>query len=43
LGDVALLVCASGDSPMRSLSVLSAFFVSLAAADGYLPREQEGR
>jgi O-antigen ligase len=43
LGDVALLICASGDSPMRSLSVLSAFFVSLAAADGYLPREQEGR
>lgn len=43
LGDAALLICASGDSPMRSLSVLSAFFVSLAAADGYLPREQEGR
>jgi O-antigen ligase len=43
LGNVALLICASGDSPMRSLSVLSAFFVSLAAADGYLPREQEGR
>ena len=42
LGNVALLICASGDCPMRSLAVLSAFFVSLACADGYLPREQEG-
>ncbi len=40
LGDSALLICASGDCPMRSLAVMSAFFVSLAAADGYLPREQ---
>ena len=43
LGNVALLICASGDCPMRSLAVLSAFFVSLACADGYLPREQEPR
>ena len=42
LGNAALLICASGDCPMRSLSVLSAFFVSLAAADGYLPRDQGG-
>ena len=42
LGDVALLICASGDCPMRSLAVQSAFFVSLACADGYLPREQGG-
>ena len=42
LGNVALLICAGGDCPMRSLAVLSAFFVSLACADGYLPREQEG-
>ncbi len=40
LGDAALLICASGDCPMRSLAVLSAFFVSLACAEGYLPREQ---
>lgn len=42
LGNVALLICASGDCPMRSLAVLSAFFVSLACADGYLPREHGG-
>ena len=42
LGNVALLICASGDCPMRSLAVQSAFFVSLACADGYLPREQGG-
>ena len=42
LGDTALLICASGDCPMRSLAVLSAFFVSLACAEGYLPREQGG-
>ena len=40
LGNIALLICASGDCPLRSLAVLSAFFVSLACADGYLPREQ---
>ncbi|MBR1587898.1 MAG: O-antigen ligase family protein [Kiritimatiellae bacterium] len=42
LGNAALLVCASGDCPMRSLAVLSAFFVSLACADGYLPRDHGG-
>ena len=41
LGNVALLFCASGDCPMRSLAVLSHFFVSLACADGYLPRSME--
>ena len=41
LGNAALLICASGDCPMRSLAVLSTFFVSLACADGYLPREQD--
>lgn len=41
LGNVALLFCASGDCPMRSLAVLSAFFVSLACADGYLPHNME--
>ena len=39
LGNAALLFCASGDCPMRSLAVLSHFFVSLACAEGYLPRE----
>ena len=43
LGDTALLICASGDCPMRSLAVMSAFFVSLACADGYLPHEDGGR
>lgn len=43
LGNAALLLCASGDCPLRSLAVQSAFFVSLACADGYLPREQESR
>ena len=42
LGNVALLICASGDCPMRSLAVMSTFFVSLACADGYIPREQGG-
>ncbi len=42
LGNTALLFCASGDCPMRSLAVLSSFFVSLACADGYLPRDLEG-
>lgn len=42
LGDAALLICASGDCPLRSLAVMSAFFVSLACADGYLPHEQGG-
>ena len=42
LGNAALLICASGDCPMRSLAVQSVFFVSLACADGYLPREQGG-
>ncbi|MGN0847833.1 MAG: O-antigen ligase family protein [Kiritimatiellia bacterium] len=44
LGDVALIIHACGDCPMRSASVLSMFFVSLACAEGYIPREiTEGR
>ena len=42
LGDTALIIHAFGDCPMRSAAVLSAFFVSLACAEGYLPREQGG-
>jgi O-antigen ligase len=40
-GDIALLCCSFGDCPMRSLAVLAMFFVSLACAEGYLPRIQE--
>ena len=43
LGDAAVLVHAFGDCPLRSAAVLSFFFVSLACAEGYLPREQGGR
>ena len=43
LGNVSMLICASGDCPLRSLASLSALFVSLACADGYLPREQGAR
>ncbi len=39
LGDVALIIHACGDCPMRSAAVLSMFFVSLACAEGYIPRE----
>lgn len=39
LGDTALLIHACGDCPMRSASVLSLFLVSLACAEGYIPRE----
>ena len=42
LGDAALLVHAFGDCPMRAGSILGLFFVSLACAEGYLPREQGG-
>lgn len=44
LGDTALIVHAFGDCPMRSAAVLSTFFVSLACAEGFLPREiEEGK
>ena len=39
LGNAALLVHAFGDCPMRSAAVLSSFFVSMACASGYLPRD----
>lgn len=39
LGNVAVLVHAFGDCPLRSAAVLSSFFVSLACAEGFLPRE----
>ena len=42
LGDTALLIHAFGDCPMRAGSILGLFFVSLACAEGYLPREQGG-
>jgi hypothetical protein len=35
---VATLVHAFADCPLRSPAVLTLFFVSLAAADGFLPR-----
>ncbi|MGN0852291.1 MAG: O-antigen ligase family protein [Kiritimatiellia bacterium] len=41
MGNVALLVHAFGDCPMRSAAVLSSFFVSMACAPGYLPRDLE--
>ena len=41
-GDTALLIHAFGDCPMRAGSILGMFFVSLACAEGYLPREQGG-
>ena len=41
LGNVALLIHAFGDCPMRCGSCLSMFFVTLACAPGYLPREIE--
>ncbi len=44
LGNVVLIIHACGDCPMRCAAVLSMFFVSLACADGYIPREiAEGR
>lgn len=42
LGDTALIIHAFGDCPMRFGSILGLFFVSLACAEGYLPREQGG-
>lgn len=39
LGNVAVLVHAFGDCPLRSAAVLSSLFVSLACAEGFLPRE----
>lgn len=39
LGNAALLVHAVGDCPMRSAAVLSTFFVSLACAEGFIPRD----
>ena len=39
LGDAALLLHACGDCPLRSGAVLSMFFISLACAEGYIPRD----
>ncbi len=39
LGNLALMIHACGDCPMRSASVLSMFFVSLVCAEGYISRE----
>ena len=41
LGNVALLIHAFGDCPMRSGACLSMFFVTLACAPGYIPRDTE--
>ncbi len=41
LGDLALLIHAFGDCPMRAASCLSTFLVTLACAQGYIPREIE--
>ena len=38
---VATVVHAFGDCPLRSPAVLSLFFISLAAVDGFLPKIQE--
>ena len=40
-GNVCLLVHAFGDCPMRGAAVLSLFFVSLALAEGFVPRMEE--
>ena len=40
-GVVATMIHALGDCPLRSPAVLSLFFVSLAAVDGFLPRINE--
>ncbi len=39
MGNVALFVHCFGDCVLRSVAVLSTMFISLAAADGFLPRE----
>ena len=41
LGNIALLIHAFGDCPMRSAACLSMFFVTLACAPGYIPRDLE--
>ena len=38
---VATVIHAFGDCPLRSPAVLTLFFVSLAAVDGFLPKIQE--
>lgn len=43
MGNLALLIHALGDCPMRSAAVLSTFFVSLACAEGFIPRDIGGR
>lgn len=43
IGNLALIIHACGDCPMRSASVLSTFFVSLACAEGFIPREMAER
>jgi len=41
LGNLALMIHAFGDCPMRSGACLSTFFVTLAASTGYVSREVE--
>lgn len=41
LGNLALMIHAFGDCPMRSGACLSTFFVTLACAPGYIPRSSE--
>ncbi len=41
IGNAALFVHCFGDCPMRSVAVLSTMFVSLASADGFLPRKED--
>lgn len=43
VGCFAVALHAVLDAPLRSGAVLSLFFVSLACADGYLPRQMESR
>jgi len=43
LGNAALMVHAIGDCPMRSAAVLSTFFVTLACAEGFIPRDIGGK
>ena len=41
LGCIAVAIHAVADAPLRSGAVLGLFFVSLACADGYMPRQLE--
>lgn len=41
VGNLGLCVHAMGDCPMRGTAVLTAFFATLAAAEGFIPRQDE--